>query len=56
MYFFVMRFEGYTTNNPIESYNSVIKKFFTNRLKLNVVAMLKIFKNPIQYELSKIVN
>jgi len=48
---------GYaTTNNPIEQYNAIIKKFFTNRLKLNIVAMLKIFTEVIQYESSKIIN
>ena len=48
---------GYaTTNNPIEQYNAIIKKFFTNRLKLNIVAMLKIFTEVIQYESSQIIN
>ena len=37
---------GYaTTNNPIESYNNKIKTFFTNRLKLNIVPALEIFKS-----------
>ena len=34
-----------TTNNPIESYNGKLKAFFTNRLKLNLVPPLEIFKN-----------
>ena len=34
-----------TTNNPIESYNAIIKKFFTNRLKLNIIPALETFKN-----------
>ena len=37
---------GYaTTNNPIESYNATIKKFFTNRFKLNLIPALEIFKS-----------
>jgi hypothetical protein len=48
---------GYaTTNNPIEQYNAIIKRFFTNRLKLNIIAMLKVFTEVIQYESSKIFN
>jgi hypothetical protein len=48
---------GYaTTNNPIEQYNAIIKKFFTQRMKLNIISMLKIFTECIQYESSKIVN
>ena len=34
-----------TTNNPVESYNAIIKRFFTNRLKLNLIPALEIFKN-----------
>ena len=45
---------GYTTtNNPIESYNNTIKRFFTNRLKLTLFHVLEIFKTVIQYESSK---
>jgi hypothetical protein len=37
---------GYaTTNNPIESYNNKIKTLFTNRLKLNILRALEIFKS-----------
>ena len=47
---------GYaTTNNPIEQYNAIIKKNFTNRFKLNIVAMLESFKDVIQYESSKLI-
>ena len=45
-----------TANNPVEQYNCIIKKFFTERIKLNVVEMLKCFVKVIQYESSKIVN
>ncbi len=48
---------GYaTTNNPLESYNAKIKTFFTQRSKLNIVEMLKVIKNAIQYESSKLYN
>ena len=48
---------GYaTTNNPLESYNAIIKAFFTNRSKLNIVDMLNTFKQVIQYESSKLCN
>ena len=48
---------GYaTTNNPLESYNALIKAFFTNRSKLNIVDMLNTFKQVIQYESSKLCN
>jgi hypothetical protein len=51
-----------TTNNPVESYNATIKKFFTNRLKLNLVPALLAFKNdcieqessrPFEYAITK---
>ena len=35
----------FTTNNPMESYNAIIKRFFTNRLKFNIIPALEIFKN-----------
>jgi len=45
---------GYTTtNNPIESYNNTIKRFFTNRIKLTLFHVLEVFKSVIQYESSK---
>ena len=35
---------GYSsTNNPIESFNSIIKKFFINRIKNNLLVSLKNF-------------
>ena len=43
-----------TTNNPIEQYNAVMKKFFTERLKLSIVKMLKVFVKVIQYESAKV--
>ena len=42
---------GYTTtNNPIESYNKSIKHFSTNRLKLNLIPALNMFKELIYNE------
>ena len=39
---------GYTTtNNPIESYNNTIKRFFTNRIKSTLYNALDIFKSVI---------
>jgi hypothetical protein len=41
----------------VESFNATIKRYFTNRLQLNIIAMLKIFKEDlIQYESSKLFN
>ncbi len=46
-----------TTKNPVESYNGKIKAFFTNRLKLNLVPALEIFKNDcIEPESSYVFN
>ena len=45
--------KGYsTTNNPIESYNNTIKRFFTNRVRLNVVTALEAFEEAVKYESS----
>ena len=42
---------GYSsTNNPIESYNNTIKRFFTNRVRLNVVTALEKFQDAVEYE------
>ncbi len=48
--------ENFPTLVKIQNYIKGVQSFFTNRLKLNVVTMLKIFKNVIHYESSKIVN
>ena len=40
---------GYaSTNNPLESYNATIKKFFTNRFKFNFLPCLSIFKEVLE--------
>ena len=36
-----------TTNNPVESYNAVIKKFFTNRFKCHMLPCLENFDEVI---------
>ena len=42
---------GYSsTNNPIESYNNTIKRFFTNRVRLNVVTALERFEEAVKFE------
>lgn len=35
------------TNSPIESYNNIIKKFFTNRVKYNILPVCEIFETQI---------
>ena len=45
-----------TTNNPLESYDAIIKAFFTQRAKLNILEMLKVFIYVILYESSKLLN
>ena len=45
-----------TTNNPLESYNAIIKAFFTQRAKLNKVEMWKVFFYAILYVSSKLFN
>ena len=37
-----------STNNPVESHNAIIKKFFTNRFKFNFLPCLLIFKDTIE--------
>ena len=43
-----------TTNNPIESYNGMLKAFFTNRLKLNLVPPLEISNFNFQQSIYQI--
>ena len=38
------------TNSPIESYNSTIKKFFTNRKKYHLVPICEIFERELVFE------
>ena len=35
------------TNSPIESFNNVIKKFFTNRFKFNMLPALEKFEEEL---------
>ena len=35
------------TNSPIESCNNIIKKFFTNRIKYNILPVCEIFEKQI---------
>ena len=38
------------TNSPIESYNNTIKKFFTDRKRLNMLPAIEIFESQIKHE------
>ena len=42
--------------HPLESYNAIIKAFFTQRAKLNKVEMWKVFFYAILYVSSKLFN
>ncbi len=39
-----------STNGPIESYNNKIKRFFTNRVKYNMLPALKILISQLNFE------
>ena len=45
-----------TINNPLESYNAKVKAFFSQRAKLNIVEMLKVFFYVTLYVSSKLFN
>ncbi|RMZ99520.1 Carbonic anhydrase 2 [Brachionus plicatilis] len=38
------------SNSPIESYNRVIKDYFTNRVKFNMLPVIEIFVNVVKFE------
>ena len=49
--FFKLRYAH--TNSPIESYNNQIKSQFTNRVQLNLILLIEIFRDVPTYEASQ---